>query len=176
MKIFLVQQALQLHRYSSMLYMNSDYYVSDLKYPQQKKMHCHQHTCQVGKVKKREISLFASCQSGRYLVKQFYDIYFVQQDSKSSWNFGIMTFPPISSLYTIYPCTWFTLCWPSNAVSFENSIQSTFLSRKMIGRRWDPQKGRFSFLGGRCMNRREMGSKRGSLPPKETWHVCTSVA
>ena len=43
----------------------------------------HYHTCQVGKVQKREISLFASCQRGRFCVKPFRDINFVRQHSNS---------------------------------------------------------------------------------------------
>ena len=42
----------------------------------------------------------------------------------------------------------------------------------MIGRKWGSKRGRFPFLGGRWMFRREMGSKRGSLPPKEGDLTC----
>ena len=42
----------------------------------------------------------------------------------------------------------------------------------MIGRKWCSKRGRFPFLGGRSMFRREMGSKRGSLPPKEGDLTC----
>ena len=42
----------------------------------------------------------------------------------------------------------------------------------MIGRRSGPKRGSFPLLGGRCMLRREMGSERGSLPPKEGDLTC----
>ena len=44
------------------------------------------HTCQVWKVQKREISLFASCQRGRFCVKPFRDINFVNHHYHSGWN------------------------------------------------------------------------------------------
>ena len=44
------------------------------------------HTCQVRKVQKREISLFASCQRGRFCAKQFCDIYFDTEPSNFQLN------------------------------------------------------------------------------------------
>ena len=137
------------------------------------------HTCQVGKVQKREISLFATCQRGRFCAKPFRNIYFVYQQSKSGWNFeNDEIFPPLNDLklsiwyITFCHCTWWTLCWLSNAFSLENSIHFTLFKEKMKGRRWGPKRGSFPFLGGRWMLRREMGSKRGSLPPKEGDSTC----
>ena len=46
---------------------------------------------------------------------------------------------------------------------------------KMIGKIWGSKRGRFPILGGRWMFRREMGSKRGSLPPKEGDLTCMSM-
>ena len=42
---------------------------------------------------------------------------------------------------------------------------------KIIGRRWGNKEGVFLFLGGRCVFRREMESKRGRLGMYGTWHV-----
>ena len=137
------------------------------------------HTCQVRKVQKREISLFASCQRGRFCAKTFRDINFVYQHSNSGWNFeNDEIFPPYYGIKLIiwcipfYHCTWWILCWLSNAFSWQNSIQFILFEDKMIGRKWGSKRGRFPFLGGRCMLRREMGSKRGSLPPKEGDLTC----
>ena len=137
------------------------------------------HTCQVWKVKKREISLFASCQRGRFYVEPFRDINFVYYHSNSGWNFeNDEIFLPCNGLklfiwcITFYHCTWWILSWLSNAFSLQNSIQFIFFEEKMIGRKWGSKRGRFPFLGGRCLLRREMGSKRGSLPPKEGDLTC----
>ena len=144
------------------------------------------HTCQVGKVQKREISLFASYQRGGYCAKPFRDMNFVYQHSNFDWNFeNDEIFFPYNGLklfiwcITFYNCIWWILCWLNNAFSLQNSIQFILFDEKMIGRRWGSKRGRFPFLGGRCMSRREMGSKRGSLPPKEgdltcmQWYTCT---
>ena len=128
------------------------------------------HTCQVGNVQKREISLFASCQRGRFRAKLFRDINFVHQHSNYGWNFEIdEIFSPYNGLKliiwckTFYYCTLWILCWLGNAFSSQNSMNSLFFKEKMIGRKWDSKRGRFPFLGGRWMFRREMGSKRGRL-------------
>ena len=73
---------------------------------------------------------------------------------------------------TFYYCTLRILCWLSNVFSLQNSIQFTLLKEKMIGRKWCSKRGRLPFPGGRWMFRREMGSKRGSLPPKEGDLTC----
>ena len=53
------------------------------------------HTCQVGKVQKREISLFASCQTGRFSAKPSHDINFVHKHTNFGWNIGNgEIFPP----------------------------------------------------------------------------------
>ena len=137
------------------------------------------HTCQVGKVQKREISLFASYQRGRFCANPFHDINFLHQHSNSGWNFeNDEIFPPYNCLKLIIWCRTFyyyalwILCWLSNAFSLKNSIQCTLLKEKMIGRKWGSKRGRFPLLGGRWMFRREMGSKRGSLPPKEGDLTC----
>ena len=131
------------------------------------------HTCQVGKVEKREISLFASCQRGRF---------YVHQHSNSGWYFeNDEIFLPYNGLklfiwcITFYHCTWWILCWFSNAFSLQNSIQFILFEEKMIGRKWGSKRGRFLFLGGRCMFRREIGSKRGSLPHKEGDLTCMRI-
>ena len=46
----------------------------------------------------------------------------------------------------------------------------------MISRKWGLKRGRFPLLGGRWMFRREMGSKRGSLPPKEGDLTCNLLS
>ena len=144
------------------------------------------HTCQVGKVQKREISLFASCQRGRFCAKPFRDINFVHQHLNSAWKFeNDEIFPPYKGLkltiwcITFYYCTLWILSWLSNAFSLQNSIQciakfntNHSFKEKMIGRKWGSKRGRFLILGGRWMFRREMGSKRGSLPPKEGDLTC----
>ena len=137
------------------------------------------HTCQVGKVQKREISLFSSCQRGRFCEKPIRAINFVYQHSNSGWNFeNDEIFTPYNGLklmiwcITFYYCTFWTLCWLSNAFSLQNSIQFTLFNEKMIGWWWGPKRGRFPLLVGRWMFRREMGSKRGSLPPKEESLTC----
>ena len=137
------------------------------------------YVCQVGEVQKREISLFASWKRWRFCAKPFRDIYFVHQRSNSGWNFeNVEIFPPLNSLKLfiwckiLYFCTWWTLCWLSNAFSLENSIQFPLFKEKIIGRRWGPKRGSFPLLGWRWMFRREMGSKRGSLPPKEGDLTC----
>ena len=96
-----------------------------------------QHTCQIGKVQKREVSLFASYQRGRFCAKPFCDINFVHQHSNSSWNFeNDEIFPLYNCLeliiwcITLYYCTLLILCWPSNAFSLQNSIQLSLLRRK----------------------------------------------
>ena len=76
---------------------------------------------------------------------------------------------------TFYYFTLWILCWLSNAFSWQNSIQFLIFKEKMIGRKWGPKRGRFPLLGGRWMFRREMGSKRGSLPPKEGDLTCMSL-
>ena len=140
------------------------------------------HTCQVVKVQMREISLFASCQRGRFYAKQFCGIKFEQKHSNSSWNFeNDEIFPPYNALklfiwcITFYHCTWWILCWLSNAFSLQNSIHFSLFKEKMIGRKWGSKRGRFPILGGRWMFRREMGSKRGSLPPKEGDLTCMDM-
>ena len=79
---------------------------------------CKKHTCQVGKVQKREISLFASCQRGRFCAKAYRDINFVHQHSNSAWNFeNDEIFPPYNGLkltlwcITFYYCTLWIYCW-----------------------------------------------------------------
>ena len=47
-----------------------------------------------------------------------------------------------------------------------------YCNEKIKARRWCLKRGRFPFLGGRCLLRREMRSKRGSLPPKEGDLTC----
>ena len=138
-----------------------------------------QHTCQVWKVEKREISLFASCQRGRFCANLFRDINFVHQHPNSGWNFeNDEIFPPNNGLkliiwcVTFYRCTLWILFWLSNAFSLQNSIQFTIFKEKVIGRKWGSKRGRFPLLGGRWMFRREMGSNRGSLPPKEGDLTC----
>ena len=128
------------------------------------------HTSQVGKVQKREISLFASCQRGRFCVKPFGVINFVHQHSNSGWNFeNDEILPPYNGLEFIiwciafYYCTLQILYWLSNAFSLQNSIQFTLFKEKMIGRKWGFKGGRFPLLGGRWMFKREMVSKRGRL-------------
>ena len=88
------------------------------------------HTCQVGKVQKREISLFASWERGRFCAKPFRDINFVYQHSNSGWNFeNDETLPPYNGLkliiwcITFYCCTLWILCWLSNAFSLQTSVQ-----------------------------------------------------
>ena len=139
----------------------------------------HYHTCQVGKVQKREISLFASCRRGRFYAKPFRDINFVYHYSNSGWNFeNDEIFLPYNGLklfiscITFYHCTWWILYWLSNVFLLQNSIQFILFKEKMIGRKWGWKRGRFPFLGGRFVSRREMGSKRGSLPPKEGDLTC----
>ena len=140
------------------------------------------HTCQVWKVQKREISLFATCQRGRFCAKPFRDINFIYQHSNSGWNFeNDEIFPPYNGLKRIIWCITFNcytlwiLCWLSNAFSLQIQYNSLFFKEKMIGRRWGSKRGRFSLLGGRWIFRREMGSKRGSLPPKEGDLTCMRV-
>ena len=53
-----------------------------------------------------------------------------------------------------------------------NSIQFLLCKEKIIGRWRGPKRGRFPLLGGRWLFRREMGSKRGSLPPKDGDLTC----
>ena len=137
------------------------------------------HTCQVRKVQKREISLFASCKRGRFYAKQFRDLNFVYQHSNSGWNFEKdEIFPPYNDLklfiwrIPFHHCTWLILYWLSNAFSLQNSIQFTHFKEKMIGRKSGWKRGRFPIPGGRWMFRGEMGSKRGSLPPKEGDLTC----
>ena len=110
---------------------------------------------------------------GNFYAKSFRNINFVNQHSNSSWNFeNDEIFLPYNSpklfiwCITFYHCTWWILCWLSNAFSLQNSLQFVLFEEKMIGRKWGSKRGRFPFLGGRCMFRSEMGSKRGSLPPK----------
>ena len=131
------------------------------------------------KLQKREIFLFASCKRGRFCTKPFRDINFVHQHPNSGWNIrNDEIFPPYNGLkliiwcITIYFCTLWILCWLNNALSLQNSIQFTLLKEKMIGRKWGSKRGRFPLLGGRWMFRREMESKRGSLPPKEGDLTC----
>ena len=88
------------------------------------------HTCQVGKVQKREISLFASCQRGRFCAKPFRDINFVHQHLNPTWKFeNDEIFPPYKGLKltiwckTFYYCTLWILSWLGNAFSLQNSIQ-----------------------------------------------------
>ena len=138
-----------------------------------------QHTCQVGKVQKREISLFASCQRGRFYAKPFCDINFVYQHLNSGWNLKndeiFLTYLGLKLFIwciTFYHCTWWILCWLSNVFSLQNSILFILFKEKIISRKWGSKRGRFQFLGGRWMFRREMGSKRGSLPPKEGDLTC----
>ena len=114
------------------------------------------HTCQVGKVQKREI--FASCQRGRFCVKPFRDINFVYQHSNSSLKFeNDDILPPYNGLKPHYMmhisfhlyCSLRILCWLSNVFSLQNSIRFTLFKEKMIGRKWGSKRGRFPFLGGR---------------------------
>ena len=119
---------------------------------------------------------------GDFARNPFCDINFVHQHSNSGWYFeNDETFPPNNGLQlfiwciTCYYCTLWILCWLSNAFSLQNSIQFTISKEKMIGRKWGSKRGRFSFLGGRWMFRREMGSKRGSLPPKEGDLTCMAI-
>ena len=53
-----------------------------------------------------------------------------------------------------------------NAFSLENSIQFTPLMGKNDKKEMRTKKREFPLLGGMCMFRREMRSKRESLPPK----------
>ena len=137
------------------------------------------HTCQVGNVQKREISLFASCQRGRFCAIPLRDINSVHQHSNFSWHFeNDEIFPPYNGLkliiwcITFYYCTLWILCLLSNAFPLPNSMKFTLFKQKMMGRKWGSKRGRFPLLGGRWMFRREMGSKRGSLPPKEGDLTC----
>ena len=119
------------------------------------------HTCQVGNVQKREISLSASCQRGRFCAKPFRNITCVNQHSNCEND---KIFPPYDGLkldiwcIAIYYCTLWILCWL--ALSLQNSIHFTLFKEKMKGRKWGSKRGRFPLLGGRWMFRREMGSKR----------------
>ena len=102
---------------------------------------------------------------GDFARNPFCDINFVHQHSNSGWYFeNDEIFPPYNGLQliiwciTYYYCTLWILCWLSNAFSWQNSIQFTLFKEKMIGRKWGSKRGRFPFLGGRWMFRREMGS------------------
>ena len=96
------------------------------------------HTCQVGKVQKREISLFASCQRGRFCAKPFCNINYCPSTFKfrteilkmMRYFLLIMALKLIIWCITFYYCTLWILCWLSNAFSLQNSIQFTLLRRK----------------------------------------------
>ena len=77
---------------------------------------------------------------------------------------------------SLYFCTWRTPCWLINAFSLKNSTKFLLVKEKIIGRWRRPKRGRFPLLGGRWMLRREMGSKRGSLPPKEGDLTCMDLS
>ena len=62
------------------------------------------------------------------------------------------------------------LAWQRIFIAKFNDIPS--FKEKMIGRKWDSKRGRFPFLGGRWMFRREMAPRRGSFPPKEGDLTC----
>ena len=88
------------------------------------------YTCQVGKVQKREISLFASCQRGRFYAKPFRDINFIYQHQSSGWNFAndeiILPYKGLKLFIwciRFYLCTWWILWKLSNAILLQNSIQ-----------------------------------------------------
>ena len=76
---------------------------------------------------------------------------------------------------TFYHCTWWIPCWLSNVFlcKIQYCNNSFFFWEKSIIRKWGSKRGRFPFLGTEVyVLRREIGSKRGSLPPEEeTWHV-----
>ena len=140
------------------------------------------HTCQVGKFKRGRSPSLHLAKEGDFARNPFCNINFVHQHSNSGWYFeNNEIFPPYNGLQLIiwciacYYCTLLMLCWLSNAFSWQNSIQFTLFKEKMIGRKWGSKRGRFPFLGGRWMFRREMGSKRGSLPPKEGDLTCMSL-
>ena len=129
--------------------------------------------------KEGDFPLCALCQRGSFYVKPFCDINFVYQHSNSGWIFEYdEIFLPYNGLklfiwcITFNHCSWWILCWLSNAFSLQNSIQFILFEEKMIGRKWGSKRGRFPFLGGRCMFRREMESKRGSLLLKRETCVC----
>ena len=141
------------------------------------------HTCQVGEVQKREISLFATWKRGRFCAKPICDIYLVHQRSNSGWNFeNNEIFPSLNGFKLFIWCKNIVFLYLLDTLLTKHcifigkiNIISSFKD-KIKGRRWDPKRGRFPFLGGRWMYRREMGSKRGSLPPKEGDLTCMSYS
>ena len=115
----------------------------------------------------------------REILRKTISRHFVHQHSNSSWNFeNDEIFPPFNGSKLIiwcikfYYCPLWILCWLGNAFSLQNSIKFTLFKEKIYGRKWGSKRGRFLLLGGRWIFRREMRSKRGSLPPKEGDLTC----
>ena len=79
-----------------------------------------------------------------------------------------------NSLYDTKHCVLYLVdtLLTSQCISLENSIQFLLLKEKIIVRWRGPKRGRFPLLEGRLMLRREMGTKRGSLSPKEGDLTC----
>ena len=103
--------------------------------------------------KEGDFPLCALCQRGSFYVKPFCDINFVYQHSNSGWIFEYdEIFLPYNGLklfiwcITFNHCSWWILCWLSNAFSLQNSIQFILFEEKMIGRKWGSKRGRFPFL------------------------------
>ena len=125
------------------------------------------HTCQVGKNKKREISLSASCQRGRFWVKPFREIYFVRQHSNSGWNFEhVQIFAPFNCLkffiwcIIFYHWTW----WIKQCLFIEKFNIIYSFNEKMVGRRWGPKRGIFPLLRREvCVQEGDGVKKRESL-------------
>ena len=92
------------------------------------------------------------------------------------WNDEI--FPPLNGLQLFILCKnivflyFVDILLTNQCIFIGNSIQFLIFKEKIIGSRRGKKRGRFPLLGGRWMFRREMGSKRGSLPPKEGDLTC----
>ena len=117
-------------------------------------MQCHIYSTNTIHVKleKFKRGRWPSCWRGRFCAKPFRNINFVHQHSNFSRNFGNdEIFPPYNGLkliiwcITFYYCTLWILCWLTNALSLQNSIQFTLLKEKMIGKKWGSKRGRFHF-------------------------------
>ena len=121
------------------------------------------HTCQVGEVQKREISLFASWKKGRFCAKPFCDIYFIHQRSNSGWNFeNDEIFHPLNGWKLFIWCKIIVFLYLVDTLLtdqciLENSTKFLLFKEKIIGRWRGPKRGRFPLLGGRW------GQKEGDL-------------
>ena len=77
------------------------------------------HTCQVGKVKKMEISLFASCQRGWFCAKPFHGIFFLSRNiqiqaqffNMGTYSLFLLAYNSLYDAKTFQHCTWLTICW-----------------------------------------------------------------